>query len=281
VPEAAAIADPMLPVPYRVLRKRREIDEIYTLDLEPVDGEIPFRTLPGQFNMVYAYGIGEAAISLSGDCDDAKRIRHTIRRVGAVTAGLCNLVKDDCVGIRGPFGRPWPLEEARGADIVVVAGGIGLAPLRPAIYELLAKRKHYGRIVILYGSRSPDDLLFLDELRRWRGRFDLEVEATVDHTTGGWFGQVGVVTALIGRASFDPDNAVALICGPEIMMRFCARELEHRGVSPADIYVSMERNMACGVGHCGHCQFGPEFVCKDGPVFAYERVEPIMTLREV
>ncbi len=281
MPEAAAVADPMVPVPYRVLRQRREIDGVHTLDLEPAEGRTPFRALPGQFNMVYAYGIGEAAISLSGDCDDTKTIRHTIRKVGAVTAGLCSLGKGDSVGIRGPFGRPWPLDEARGADIVVVAGGIGLAPLRPAIYGLLAKRERYGRIAVLYGSRSPEELLFLDELKRWRGRFDLEVEATVDHTTGGWFGQVGVVTALIDRAGFDPDNAVALICGPEIMMRFCARELEHRGMSPADIYVSMERNMACGVGHCGHCQFGPEFVCKDGPVFAYDRVEPIMTLREV
>ena len=147
MPEAAAIADPMLPVPYRVLKKRREIDEIYTLDLEPVDGEIPFRALPGQFNMMYAYGIGEAAISLSGDCDDAKRIRHTIRRIGAVTAELCKLGKGDSVGIRGPFGRPWPLEAARGADIVVVAGGIGLAPLRPAIYELLTKREKTQRMV--------------------------------------------------------------------------------------------------------------------------------------
>ena len=275
-PEHLVLDNPMVPVPCTVVRKRRELDTTVTLQLQPAGVDVPFGFLPGQFNMLYLFGVGESAISMSGDPADAVPITHTIRAVGAVTRGLCDLTKGDTVGVRGPFGRPWPVERAQGSDVVIIAGGIGLAPLRPVVYYLLAHRRHYGRIVILYGSRSPDDLLYLDELQRWRGRFDLAVDVTVDHSSADWFGRVGVVTTLIDRATFDPEQTVAMICGPEIMMRFCARKLEDEGVGAADIYVSMERSMACGVGLCGHCQFGPDFVCKDGPVFSYERIAPLI-----
>ena len=269
----------MMPVPCTVARKRRELDGTVTLDLEPVEGDLDFKFAPGQFNMLYLFGVGEAAYSLSGDPSVPIPITHTVRAVGAVSRGLCELSKGDSVGVRGPFGQPWPVVDAEGSDVLIVAGGIGLAPLRPVIYFLLENRRRHCRIVILYGSRSPADILYLDQLTRWRGRFDLEVDVTVDHTTGEWFGHVGVVTSLIRRASFDPDNTIAMICGPEIMMRFCARELENEGVASGDIFVSMERSMACGIGICGHCQFGPDFVCKDGPVLPFDRVAPRMSIR--
>ena len=277
----AVPVDPMVPLPWTVVRRRRVTHDTVTLELEPPSEEQLLDFRPGQFNMLYLFGVGESAISMSGDAAKAGTITHTIRAVGAVTRGLCECRKGDAVGVRGPFGTAWPVATAEGADVVVIAGGIGLAPLRPVIYHVLENRRRYGRVVVLYGSRSPEELLYLEELRRWRGRFDLEVDVTVDHATDEWFGRVGVVTTLIDRARFDRDNTIAMICGPEIMMRFCARELENEGVAPQDIYVSMERSMACGVGLCGHCQFGPEFVCKDGPVFAYDRIEPLMNIREV
>ena len=276
--ELLSAGAPMAPVPCTVTRRRRELDGTFTLELEP-PADRDFRFAPGQFNMLYVFGVGEAAISMSGDPTRPLPITHTVRGVGAVTRGICELGKGDTVGVRGPFGQPWPVDEAEGSDVLIIAGGIGLAPLRPVVYYLLANRRRYGRIVVLYGSRSPDDILYLDELQRWRGRFDLEVDATVDHATSDWFGHVGVVPTLIRRASFDPDNTVAMICGPEIMMRFCARELEDEGVAAEDIYLSMERSMACGIGFCGHCQFGPDFVCKDGPVFPFDRIAPRLRIR--
>ena len=164
---------------------------------------------------------------------------------------------------------------------IVVADGIGLAPLRPAIYQLLRHRRHYGRLVILYGARTPGDLLYAREIEQWRGRFDAQVLVTVDRAQRDWYGQVGVVTALIPRADLDPASCIAMICGPEVMMRFTVRELEKRGVSEEQVFVSMERNMKCGVGSCGHCQFGPYFVCKDGPVFRLDRVARLLGIREI
>jgi NAD(P)H-flavin reductase len=183
--------------------------------------------------------------------------------------------------VRGPYGTPWPVESAEGSDVVFVAGGLGLAPLRPAIYHVLARREHYGRVVILYGTRSPSDILFRNEVERWRRRLDLEVLVTVDRADAAWRGDVGVVPRLIARAGFDPHSAVAMVCGPEVMMRFTANALQAAGVGSERIYLSMERNMKCAIGLCGHCQFGPDFVCKDGPVMRYDRIADIMTVREI
>jgi NAD(P)H-flavin reductase len=164
---------------------------------------------------------------------------------------------------------------------VIVAGGIGLAPLRPAIYEILRHRRQFGKVALLYGARTPDEILFRREIERWRSRLDLEVMVTVDRAAGGWLGSVGVVTTLIPRISFALEDTVAFICGPEIMMRFSARDLIDRGIPPAQVHVSMERNMKCGVGLCGHCQWGADFVCKDGPVYTYAEAETRLAIREV
>ena len=272
--------EPMLPQPYYVRRVRRETRDTRTLELGTVGGESAAFT-PGQFNMVYLFGQGEVPISISGDPAHPERLVHTVRAVGKATTALANLKRGAAVGIRGPFGSHWPVESAEGKDVMVVAGGIGLAPLRPVLYSLLADRGRYGRVILLYGTRTPEDLLFRAELQRLRGRFDLEVEVTVDAADRTWQGHVGVVTTLIPRIHFDADQTVAMVCGPEVMMRFTVRELLIRGLSADRVYVSMERNMKCAIGWCGHCQIGPDFVCKDGPVFRYDRIEPLIGVREL
>lgn len=264
--------DPMLPRSYAVRRFIQETDDTFTLDLQPLEGRNGYGFLPGQFNMLYIYGVGEAPISISGDPERPDTLVHTTRVVGTVTRAMRNLKNGDVMGIRGPYGTAWPLQESEGSDVIIVAGGIGLAPLRPALYGLMARREKYGRIVLLYGTRTPDDILFKKELKQWRGEFDLEVHITVDRAMEGWRGNVGVVTTLVPGAPFDPHNAVSMICGPEIMMKYAVQALNKRGVPYERIYVSMERNMKCGTGFCGHCQYGPKFVCKHGPVFAFSGI---------
>jgi len=276
-----APADPMAVVSYRVRRLKRETDDTFTLELQPRNGAGSMDFAPGQFNMVYVFGVGEIPISISGDPAKPTTLLHTTREVGAVTRAMRKLKVGDLLGVRGPFGSPWPIAEIRGSDVVIVAGGIGLAPLRSALYRILSRREQYGRVVLLYGARTPADILYRRELEQWRARFDLEVYATVDRAMSGWRGNVGVVTTLIARAPFDARNAAALVCGPEVMMRFTVQELLKRGVSPQAIHLSMERNMKCAIGFCGHCQFGPVFVCKDGPVFRYDRVKDWLVKWEV
>jgi NAD(P)H-flavin reductase len=271
----------MWPLAYRVRRVQRETGDTFTLELEPADGEEIGPFAPGQFNMLYAFGAGEVPISISGDPATTDRLQHTTRVVGAVTQALGRLRPGDGLGVRGPFGSGWPVEEAQGHDVVVVAGGIGLAPLRPALYQLLARREKYGRIVLLYGARTPGDILYRRQLEKWRGHFDLEVHVAVDRATPGWRGNVGVVTALIPRAPFDPFSALALVCGPEVMMRFAVQALLEGGVAARNIFASMERNMKCGIGLCGHCQFGPHFICKDGPVFRGDLIAGLLDKKEI
>ncbi len=275
------IADPMHPRPYAVLRARQETQDTFTLDLAPVNGARAVPFAPGQFNMLYLFGVGEVPISISGDPGHQQTLVHTTRVVGTVTRAMRQLKVGDILGIRGPFGKQWPVEQAFGSDLVIVAGGIGLAPLRPVLYRILAQREKFGKVVLLYGTRSPEDILFRHELERWRASFEMDVHVTVDRAVARWRGNVGVVTTLIPRAPFDPLSAVAMVCGPEVMMRFTALDLLKRGVSREHIYLSMERNMKCGIGLCGHCQFGPTFVCKDGPVFRYDRIEPFFGKREL
>jgi NAD(P)H-flavin reductase len=277
----ATLADPMIPRPYSVQRVVKETSDTFTLELRSGGGTPEMSFAPGQFNMIYAFGVGEVPISISGDPGKPDTLVHTTREVGAVTRAMRNLEPSDWVGLRGPFGVGWPVAEARGADVVIVAGGIGLAPLRPALYQLLAARNYYGKVVLLYGTRTPADILFRRELQRWHSRFDLEVHVTVDRAMGNWKGNVGVVTTLIPHAPFDPHSTIAMVCGPEVMMRFTVQELEKRGVALENIYLSLERNMKCAIGLCGHCQFGPTFICKDGPVFRYDRVQPLLAVREI
>jgi NAD(P)H-flavin reductase len=281
VTDLRAAPDPMRPEPFEVRHVTKETGDTFTLTLAPVAGT-PIRPfLPGQFNMLYVFGVGEVPISISGDPAKPEILVHTIRAVGATTRALQRLEKGAWVGVRGPFGTSWPVHQAHGQDVVLIAGGIGLAPIRPALYHVLLHRALYGRVVILYGARTPRDMLYAKELREWRSRFDVNVEVTVDRATMEWQGAVGVVTKVVQRSPFDPGAAMAFICGPEVMIRYAALGLQQRGMPDSHVFVSMERNMKCAVGVCGHCQFGPFFVCKDGPVFRYDRIQPFFGMREV
>jgi NAD(P)H-flavin reductase len=278
---ANAVTDPMTPVPFRVISRTQELADTFSLQLEPAAVMDGFTFTPGQFNMLYRFGVGEVPISISGDPGDPGTLTHTIRSVGAVTDALKGLEPGHSVGVRGPFGSGWPVDEAEGYDVVILAGGVGLAPLRPVIYHLLANRERYGCICVYYGARSPEDILFREQLERWRGRFDINLDVTVDRAAPEWRGKVGVVTKLIGRQGFDPVDTLAFVCGPEIMMRYGIMSLNDLGVDNQHIYLSMERNMKCAVGFCGHCQFGTAFVCRDGPVFRYDRIAERFNIREL
>jgi NAD(P)H-flavin reductase len=276
---ADPLASEFTPAPFAVVAKRRDTSDTWTLALESeADAGLPF--LPGQFTMLSRGGTGEVPISISGDPAEASRLVHTVRAVGLATQAICAAEPGDVLGVRGPFGRPWPVEAGAGADVVVVCGGIGLAPLRPAILALLARRERYGRLVLLYGSRSPGQLLYRAELDAWTAR-GLEVAVTVDSAGPEWLGHVGVVPRLVRRAAFDAGSAVALLCGPEVMMRFAAAALTESGISGERVYASMERNMQCGIGVCGHCQLGPTLVCRDGPVYRWDELEPWLAIREL
>jgi len=275
------MADPMAGDIYIIKRVIKDTHDTFTLEMAPKKRSGRRSFLPGQFNMLYVYGVGEVPISISGNPGEQSLLVHTTRAVGTVTKAMRKLKVGDSIGVRGPYGTSWPVDKVKGFDVVIVAGGIGLAPLRPVIYYLLEHRDKFGKFVLLYGARTPDDILYKNELKKWRGRFDIETYVTVDRAVGAWQGNVGVVTTLISKSPFDPMNALAMVCGPEIMMRFTALALQKRGVSDDRIYVSMERNMKCGIGLCGHCQMGPEFVCKDGPVYSYDYIKHIFLKREI
>ena len=271
-PKGQDPADPMLPRPARVLQVDKETHDTFTLSLEAGNGNGHPSFAPGQFSMLYVFGVGELPISISGDPEEPGRLVYTVRSVGKATNALVTKTAGESLGVRGPFGNSWPMTKARGKDIVVIAGGIGLAPLRPAIYHILRHRGDYKRLIVLYGARTPRDMLYRKQLAAWAYLPDTQMLTTVDYGGLSWRGNVGVVTTLFRHVRLQPNKTVALICGPEIMMRYVVRELESRGVGPADTYLSMERNMKCAVGFCGHCQLGPYFACKDGPVFPLSRM---------
>jgi NAD(P)H-flavin reductase len=276
---AAGLPGPMVPAPFAVAGKRRETDDTWTLELTGRDGGgLPFA--PGQFTMLSAFGAGEVPISISGDPAADGPLTHTVRAVGLATAAICDAEPGSLLSVRGPFGRAWPVPEIEGADVVLVAGGIGLAPLRPAILALLARRERYGRLLILYGGRSPEQLLYAQQLEDWEAR-GIEVMRTVDSAGPEWIGPVGVVPRLVQRVELEPGRTVALLCGPEVMMRFAVGALARAGVDADRVYVSMERNMQCGIGHCGHCQLGPTLICRDGPVYRWSQLEPWLSIREL
>jgi NAD(P)H-flavin reductase len=274
-------AYPMVPEPWFVRRVRKETGDVYTVALDPARSEAGFAFAPGQFNMLYVFGVGEVPIAMSGDPAKNRTLLHTIRAVGAVTQALTRSKPRAAIGVRGPFGSSWPVGAPKGGDVVIVAGGLGLAPLRPAIYSLLRCRKNYQRVLIFYGARTPKDLLYAKEIAQWRARSDLGMEVTVDSASTDWRGHVGVVTKFIAKAEFEGRKATAMVCGPEVMMRFAIGELEKRGVPTDRIFVSLERNMKCAVGFCGHCQLGPAFVCKHGPVFSYAVIRRWFEGREI
>ncbi|WP_369213298.1 FAD/NAD(P)-binding protein [Streptomyces flavofungini] len=264
------------PVPYRVVARWAETPDTATLRLEPVGEPLePFS--PGQFAMVWAFGRGEIPLSVSS-IPTTGGLAHTVRGVGAVSEGLYAARPGDVLGLRGPYGTGWELERAAGRDLVVVAGGIGLAPLRPLIRDAVADPGPYGRLNVLLGARTPADLLAKYETRQWKTAY---TGVTVDRPDGRWAGQVGVVTRLLGQARFTPRDTTAFVCGPEPMIRATARDLLHRGVPGEHIRVSLERNMRCATGHCGHCQLGPLLLCRDGPVVSWDRAEPLLYVREL
>jgi NAD(P)H-flavin reductase len=274
----AAPVDPMLPRPFVVRDRHQDTADTATYVLEPVDGQ-PLAFSPGQFTMLGRLGVGEVPISISGD-PASPLLVHTVRDVGGATHLLLQAEVGDVLEVRGPYGTGWQVADARGTDVLVVAGGIGLAPLRPAVLELLADRGSFGRVTVLYGARSPEDRLYPDEIDAW-SREGIDVECIVDHGTPGWHGRVGLVTALLAGASVDHASALALVCGPEVMIRYVARSLVDLGTAPDRVRVSLERNMKCGVGLCGHCQLRELFVCTDGPVLPYSAVAPLLAIREV
>ncbi len=265
------------PSPYRVRGRIDETPDTAEIVLEPVASALP-PFAPGQFAMVYAFGVGDIPLSLSGIA--GSRLTHTVRAVGAVSGALHHVRPGETVGVRGPFGTGWDLPAAVGRDLLVVAGGLGLAPLRPLIREALATPRRYGRLNILIGARTPGDLLCARDIDVWRAG-GARVQVTVDRPDDRWQEDVGVVTALLDRSEADVGNAAAFLCGPEVMMRATARDIVHRGLAPDRIRLSLERTMHCGTGHCGHCQLGPLLLCRDGPVVTWEQAEPLLSVREL
>jgi len=272
----------LLPSWAEVVKIKPEAEGVTTFHLKFVDPELQkrYHFEPGQFNMVYVPGYGEAAISMSSDLESADgQLVHTIRHVGNVTRATSHLKPGDVVGIRGPFGTPWPLETIEGMDVVVACGGIGLPPLRGALYHIIRNREKYGKVTLLYGARTPKDLMFPDEYENWQ-KANIDVQVTVDRGDADWTGRVGVVPMWFYHFRVDPRKTTVLTCGPEIMMRFVIYEALARRIPPEQIYVSLERNMKCGQGACGHCQQGPYFICKDGPVFPFSKLESIFNVEE-
>lgn len=271
----------MAPVPHRVRARTVENFESATICLEPFEQRLA-SPVPGQFMMLYAFGVGEIAMSVSGipsGVDGA--IAHTIRSVGAVSKALHNADVGTVVGVRGPFGTDWGLESCAGRDLVIVAGGCGLAPLRPVIVQVLAKRSRFGRVVLVAGARTPEQFLFRDEADEWTQNPHLDAELIVDAAGPDWPWQIGLVTEPLRWLTLDPKRTTALICGPEPMMRFSALALMEHGLAVNDIRVSLERNMQCGIGWCGHCQLGPLLLCRDGPVVGYDVAAPLLRVKEL
>jgi len=271
--------EPMLTTIFRVKSNRKETSDTRTLELVTPNGRVP-AWRPGQFMMLYMFGLGEIPISISGDPAHTGAITHTVRAVGAVSRGICEAKPGSSIGVRGPYGRGWPIDQSEGQDVVIVAGGLGQAPIRPAIYTIIANRSRYERVWLLVGARTPDILLYRREMDRWR-KNNIDIRITVDAASPGWKGSVGPVTTLIPRTTFEPLRTTAYIVGPEIMMRFAVQRLLERGVSHDRLFLSMERNMKCAIGFCGHCQLGPAFICKDGPVFCYSQLAPWLSIRNM
>jgi NAD(P)H-flavin reductase len=273
--------DGMIPHFAKLTSIKPESPGIHTYGIEFLDPGIgkAYHFLPGQFNMLYVPGIGEVAISISSDPNQPKALLHTIRIAGNVTQAIDRLRVDGTLGVRGPYGSSWPVEASEGKDIIFVGGGIGLAPLRPAIYHVIQNRKGYGKVTILIGARNSGELLFLDEYDSW-SQHDIEVIPTVDRGDKSWDGRVGVVPMLFYSLRPDARRTIVFTCGPEIMMRFVVYEALARRIPEASIYVSLERNMKCGIGLCGHCQYGPTFLCKEGPVLSYDKVAPFFSVED-
>jgi NAD(P)H-flavin reductase len=281
-PHAILPSAPMQPFFAEITEIVHEAPNVSTYWLKFLDESLQdgYHFKAGQFNMLLVPGVGEAAISISSDMEDSRRVGHTIRAIGNVTNAISRMKVGDVVGVRGPLGSWWPMDEWYGKDIVIAAGGIGFPPMRPVIYYAMHHRRDFGRVIVLYGARTPNDLQFAGEYKTWQ-EAGIELDTTVDRGDEAWAGRVGVVPILFYNTRVDPRNTVILTCGPEIMIRFVIFEALARRVPPEHIYVSLERNMKCGIGSCGHCQIGPFFVCKDGPVFSFDKLQPYVNVEEL
>jgi len=264
------LKNPFRPLKAVITDIKSETGDVKTYGIS-VDGTL-YNPKPGQFNMLGYPGVGEAPISFSSIFSDNK-FEHTVRTVGRVTRFIEKFKEGDEIFVRGPYGTSWPLNKSVGGDIILIAGGLGLAPIRPVIRKILGERGSFGRVTLIYGARSPAEMLFRDEIKVWRKA--IEVLLTVDEVPSDntWDYHIGLVTELLDDTASVPERTVALICGPEIMMRFVSRGLFLKGFLPSRVYVSLERRMKCGIGQCGHCQHGSVFVCKDGPIFLYRDVK--------
>ncbi len=249
--------------------------------LQPAGKESIQPIAPGQYNMLYAFGVGEIPISVSSITSDGSKLVHTIQDVGPVSKAINSLNIGDLIGVRGPFGTSWPIEKGLGKDVLIMAGGVGLCPLRPLIQSILKDRKQFGNINVLYGTRDPEGIIYHQDIISWQSDPEVNFYVTVDHSYSNWRGNVGVVTTLIEKAKFDPDNTVCYICGPEVMMRFGAYGSIDAGIPEQNVFISMERNMKCAIGFCGHCQFGPYFVCRDGAVFPFTSIKSYLKVDEL
>jgi NAD(P)H-flavin reductase len=272
----------LLPSWAEVVKVTPEAEGVTTFAFRFTDPQVQKRYSwePGQFNMLYIPGYGEAAISMSSEVASSNGlVTHTIRQAGSVSKAASRLKPGDVVGLRGPFGSSWPLETIQGMDVIIACGGIGLPPLRGALQAIMREREKYGKVTLLYGARSPKDLMYPSEYETW-SKAGIEVQVTVDRGDDTWTGRVGVVPMLFYHFRVDAHKTAVMTCGPEIMMRFVIYEALARRIPASQIYVSLERNMRCGQGFCGHCQMGPYFICKDGPVFPFNRLGPFFNVEE-
>lgn len=270
--------DIYLPYAARIKSRSQESADIFTLTLEFCDAEQrqAFQFLPGQFNMLYLFGVGEVAISIVSDPKHPHLLSHTIRRVGRVTQGLSLLKVGESVGIRGPFGRGWPLRQAKGKNVLIMTGGLGCAPSVSMINYIMNRRHEFKRLTILQGVKHSDDLIFRKQYEAWQTHPDTQVLLAADMSTPNWPGHTGLITELLNKIDLPTDDTICLMCGPEAMFIAAIKRLLKMGLSAERIFLSLERNMECAVGHCGHCQFGAKFICKDGPVFACSEIQHLL-----
>lgn len=270
-----------LPLEAEVVERVQETPNVFTLHLRFTDPAVQtsYRFHPGQFNMLYLYGVGEIPISIVSDPEHTQTLTHTVRVVGRVSRGFDQLTVGDRIGVRGPFGRGWPVEQAKGGDLLVVTGGLGCAPAVSVIDYVMRRRDGFGRLMIVQGVKHRDDLIWREQYEQWMEMPNTQVLLAADVGDPGWQWHVGLVTELFDQLQWGDAPPATMICGPEPMMAASARRAGELGVPEDRIWLSMERNMQCATGHCGHCQFGPAFVCKDGPVFSYPEIKAYLGQR--
>lgn len=267
-----------LPFDAEIVERVQESTDIFTLKLRFTDPQKQqeYSFVPGQFNMMYLFGVGEVPISIISDPDKSSYYSHTIRRVGRITNGLSLLKTGDHIGLRGPFGRGWPLKKAEGKDILIITGGLGCAPSVSVINYVLDRRIHFGELIILQGVKHSHDLIFRQQYEKWSKLPKTQVLLTADVSAPNWIGHTGLITELIKKINIDPQKTICMMCGPEAMLQAATKQLLNLQLPEESIYLNLERNMECAVGHCGHCQFGGEFLCKNGPVFCYPQIKHLL-----